>query len=376
MPFVDVIDNYTNGATGTLTTSDGGSVGYTVLGNATTDSRPNTDQGALVTADSSQSVRVDFDEIVHGMTISVDRSNPGEVYYFVVDGVQIDLNAAIASGDVIFTQTGAQTQVISADGGITGTGTFDDGSLAFLHFQSPVQTIQIYGTGATASDFDLFEIGIDSDDFRIVCFAEGTMIRTPDGPRDVADLQKGDLVCLYDSAPRPVVAVEDRKVTRRCLHDEPRFAPILIRKDALAPGYPSRDLRVSRQHRILIASRAAKRIFGATEVLIPAIHLVGLPGIEIDRRATAVTYYHVLLDDHAIILANDAPAETLYMGPMARKAVGADIVPFEDDANTDVGNTRMTPARPLLDARMSKRIIAAHLRHDRPLLEVRDGAKV
>jgi hypothetical protein len=37
------------------------------------------------------------------MTINVNRSNLGEIYFLKINGVQVNLNSAIASGDVVFT---------------------------------------------------------------------------------------------------------------------------------------------------------------------------------------------------------------------------------------------------------------------------------
>ncbi len=369
MPFTDVIDDYSNGATGTLTTTEGGTVGYTVTGNANTISRPGTDSGAQVTADGSETVTVDFDETVHGMTISVNRSNPGEVYFIVIDGVQIDLNDAIADGTVVFTQAGAATHVITPDGGISGTGSFADGSLGFLHFQSPVNTVTIIGTGGTNGNWDLFEIGIDSEDFRVVCFAAGTDIQTPDGPVDVADLQAGDVVTTLGGRTRSVRQTSMRQFTPLQLVRETRLLPVRIKAGALGGGLPDRDLLVSRQHRVLVSSRIAKRIFGQTEVLIPATHLVGLPGIDVDRSIQPISYHHILLDVHDIMLANGAPAESLFIGPLSLQTLEDEPPETSLDKKAAQTYADMVPARPFPNARQSRKIVAAHKRHARALLE-------
>ncbi|MDX8349901.1 Hint domain-containing protein [Cognatiyoonia sp. IB215446] len=367
MPFTDVIDDYTNGATGTLTTSDGQSVGYTVTANVNTISRPGTDLGAQVTGDGSETVTVDFDETIHGMTVSVNRSTPGEVYYLVVDGAQVDLNQAIADGTVEFTMSGAATQIITPDGGISSTGTSFDGSLASLHFQSPVNTITIFGAGGSSGNWDLFEIGIDSEDFRIVCFAADTLLDTPKGPIRIAEINAGDLVCTYDAGPCRVLQTSTRRFTPLQLLQETRLLPVRIKAGALGHGLPRSDLIVSRQHRILVASRIAARLLGTAEVLIPAIRLVGLPGIDIDRSMQPVTYHHILLQEHNVVLAHGAPAESLFLGPISVQTLD-DALP---EVTIDITATpsRMTPVRPFPDAKQCKKIIAAHRRHARALLE-------
>ena len=92
MAFTDVIDDYSNGSSGTLTTSDGGTVGYTVSGNVQTVSKPGTDKAAKVTGDGENSVTVAFDDTVHGVTLAFSRSNSGEEYFIEIDGVVVDLN--------------------------------------------------------------------------------------------------------------------------------------------------------------------------------------------------------------------------------------------------------------------------------------------
>ncbi|MEL6681187.1 MAG: Hint domain-containing protein [Pseudomonadota bacterium] len=376
MPFVDVIDDYSNGATGTLTATNGDTVGYTVTGNVATDSRAGTDLGARVTADGLQTVTVDFDQLVHGLSVSVNRSTPGEVYFLVIDGVQVDLNDAIADGIVEFTQTGAASHIITADGGISSSGNSFDGSLATLHFQSSVTSVSIFGTGGNSGNFDLFDIGIDSEDFRVVCFAEGTDITTPTGLVKIENLKPGTLVKNVDGHIKKVIATNCRTFTPLQLVRETRLLPIRIAAGALGPGVPSRDLLVSRQHRVLVASRVARRLFGEAEVLIPAIRLVGLPGIDVDRSFEPLTYYHILLEDHDVVVANGAPAETLFVGPIAAQAL-EDEMPEVTLVSADTKYmTAMRPSRPFPDAKQSKKIVAAHIRHGRPLLETRLPASV
>ncbi|MEL6840255.1 MAG: Hint domain-containing protein [Pseudomonadota bacterium] len=369
MPFTDVIDDYANGATGTLTTSGGDSVGYTVTASVDTISRPGTDEGARVTADGSETVTVDFDDTVHGMTVSVNRSTPGEVYFLVVDGVQVDLNQAIADGTVEFTQSGAASHIITPDGGISSAGNSFDGSLASLHFQSPVNTITIFGTGGDSGNWDLFEIGIDSEDFRVVCFAAETDIETPEGAVKIELLKAGDRVMTVDGDVRVVAQTNHRRFTPLQLLQETRLLPVRIKAGALGGGLPTRDLLVSRQHRILVSSRIASRIAGQAEVLIPAIRLVGLPGIDIDRSMRPVSYHHILLDDHAVLVANGAPAESLFIGPIAAEALDDEPAEVNLAMRDRRADQAMLPARLCPDAKQSRKIVAAHKRHGRALLE-------
>jgi hypothetical protein len=76
--------------------------------------------------------------------------------------------------------------------------------------------------------------------------------------------------------------------------------PIRIRANALGKNVPSRDFLLSPDHAILVG-----------DVLIQAGALVN--GISIVRETNVLgtlTYYHVELDDHSLILAENTPAET------------------------------------------------------------------
>lgn len=374
MAFQDVIDDYGDGQTGTIVTADG-TVGYSITSNVDTISRPNTHEGAQVTADGNETVEVAFDNPVEGVTLKFDRSNQPEIYKIKIDGKQVDIQDLIDSGDATFSTVMAGTDPpkpgthIIEDGGVTSTGSFDNGSLGFLTINVPVESVEVFGTGGDSGNWDLIEVGIDSKSSAVVCFAADTELQTPQGPRRVCELEAGDQVITQTGRTRTIIATNARHVRSIELHRETRLLPIRIAAGALGVGVPERDLLVSRQHRILLASRIARRICGHDEVLIPAFRLVGLPGIEIARAIQPISYHHILLDCHDIVLANGAPAETLFMGPMTAAALRDEL----DDTSTEVSlaaaPTAMTPARPFVTAKAAKKIVAAHMRHQRSVLE-------
>ncbi len=139
-------------------------------------------------------------------------------------------------------------------------------------------------------------------------------------------------------------------------------------------GLPVHDLRLSRQHRVLVASRICERLTGHARILIPAIRLVGLPGIEVDRGIVDVAYCHILLPRHCVLVANGAPAESLFTGPIATRAL--EQMPCEGHPRPPPDPTMavMDPAYPLVSAKIAKKIVAAHQKHNRPLLEALDLA--
>ncbi|MBM3604519.1 MAG: Hint domain-containing protein [Alphaproteobacteria bacterium] len=153
------------------------------------------------------------------------------------------------------------------------------------------------------------------------CFTPGTLIDTPRGPRPVETLAAGDAVLTIDHGFQPIQWIARRQVTDlggRNAH----LRPIRIAAGALGPGVPQVDLTVSPQHRILIRSRVAQALFGTSEILSAAKHLVAMPGIEVVEEAAEVTYIHMLLRRHELVHSNGAVTETMYPGPEALKAYG------------------------------------------------------
>lgn len=108
------------------------------------------------------------------------------------------------------------------------------------------------------------------------------------------------------------------------MKSRPHLRPIRILAGSLGNDLPSADLLVSPQHRILVISTVAERMFGQREVLIAAKHLTSLPGIEVAEDVDAVEYWHFLLDQHHVVFSNGAPTESLYTGPEALRSVSGE----------------------------------------------------
>ncbi|MCX7561801.1 Hint domain-containing protein [Sulfitobacter sp. F26204] len=155
----------------------------------------------------------------------------------------------------------------------------------------------------------------------MVCYASGTKIATPQGDRHIEDLRVGDLVTVADGPAQPIKWIGSKKLSCRNLAAKPELRPILIRANALGPGVPLRDLLVSPQHRMLVRSKVSQRVLGDYETLIPAKKLTSLPGVEVMETADGVEYFHFALDQHAIVCAEGALSESLYLGPQALLAL-------------------------------------------------------
>lgn len=181
---------------------------------------------------------------------------------------------------------------------------------------------------ATMADMDAFGNGaielqnIDTTTPGVVCFAAGTRLMTPDGERPVEELREGDLVSTAGGAALPIVWISSSTHVWPGATEE--ALPILISQGALGAGRPARDLIVSPQHKVLISGAAAERHAGVSEVLVPAKGLTRLSGIRRMKGKRRVTYYHVLLQRHAILLSERLASESFYPGPMALRMLRID----------------------------------------------------
>jgi hypothetical protein len=131
------------------------------------------------------------------------------------------------------------------------------------------------------------------------CFLEGTRVRTPDGEVAVETLNRGDIVLTSDGAAKPVTWLGKQTIST-VFSDPLRVWPIRIKAGALRENVPVRDLLLSPDHAVLVDG-----------ALIQAGALVN--GTSIVRETTVpriFVYYHVELDDHSLVLAENTPAET------------------------------------------------------------------
>ena len=232
-----------------------------------------------------------------------------------------------------------------------------DYTLRFTEISSPAET---NGRGAVIDNVSL-----------MVCFAGGTRIRVPGGERPVEALQIGDLVETAEG-PKPLRWIGRRRVTRAEQIEDVRFRPVLIRAGALGRGLPSRDLLVSRQHRMLAASPVAERMFDSGAVLIAAHLLTGLPGVGIAPPVEDLRYFHLMFDAHELVWANGAPSESLYLGQEALKALApaarAELRHLFPGLFSGSG-APVAPARPIPAGRRQRQFIARLMKNGRDLLE-------
>ncbi len=155
------------------------------------------------------------------------------------------------------------------------------------------------------------------------CFAAGTLIRTPAGDVPVETLEIGDLVVTASGEHRPVKWIGHRDLDLRRHPDPLLVFPVRIAAEAFGPNRPSQDLYLSSGHSVCVD------LVG--EVFIPAGHLVNgatIARVEVDE----VSYWHVELDSHDILLANNLPAESyMAMGNRSFFAERRGLLPAIDE---------------------------------------------
>ncbi len=157
----------------------------------------------------------------------------------------------------------------------------------------------LFNTTITADPFQLSSAnGGNSTAVTLRCFAVGTLIGTPNGETLVQELAVGDLVQAQDAGLAPVKWIGRRHVDCH-VHPKPQTVwPVRVCAGAFADGLPHRDLWLSPDHAVYVS-----------DVLIPIKHLANGTSIE-QVPIDEVTYYHLELDDHDVLLAEGLPVES------------------------------------------------------------------
>jgi autotransporter passenger strand-loop-strand repeat protein len=145
------------------------------------------------------------------------------------------------------------------------------------------------------------------------CFAAGTQLLTERGPVPVERLALGDRLVTTEKTAEPIIWIGSRSVDCRRHPDPAAIQPVRIAAHAFGPRRPARDLFLSPDHALF-----------AEGVLIPVKQLIN--GGSVAQVAwEAVTYLHVELPRHAVILAEGLPVES-YLDTGDRRAFAGTTV--------------------------------------------------
>ena len=186
--------------------------------------------------------------------------------------------------------------------GFSATGSDYAGGILTLSALAGTVELQLPGT-FTISDFNIASVGGVTDVTLndAPCFRAGTRIATERGDVPVEALRPGDRVATLAPAGArwaDVIWLGHRSIDCLRYPRPDQVWPIRVAAGAFGPGRPYRDLWLSPDHAVFF-----------DEVLIPAKHLVN--GRTIRRMPVKrVTYHHVELARHGVLLAEGLPAES------------------------------------------------------------------
>jgi hypothetical protein len=239
----------------------------------------------------------------------------------------VTLEITTTGGSVIGTQTFTATVLTASPTTKTFTWSCTDTNLAtLLGANGGAYNILVTSFGGSA-------VTSPSVGFAYACFAGGTRITVPAGEVAVEALRIGDLVMTGEGTAKPVKWVGRRGYTAGEVAANPYLQPVLVRRDAIAPGMPHRDLMLSPNHALFIDG-----------VFVPAGTLVN--GVSILRCGdlAAVAYYHIETDAQDVVFAEGMPAETFVDDDSRLMFDNADEY-FElygaDDVPATFGGTRL-----------------------------------
>jgi hypothetical protein len=153
-----------------------------------------------------------------------------------------------------------------------------------------------------AQDTSLSDDFSATDDFAAAtyCFAAGTLIATPEGPKPVERLAVGDPVVTADGRGVPVLWIGRQQLRKPGPVDPSGL--VQIRAGALGDGLPHCDLTVTADHGMVLDGfviNASALVNGGSIDWVPSSEL-----------PETFTVYHVETEGHEVILANGAPSET------------------------------------------------------------------
>ncbi|GFE65326.1 Hint domain-containing protein [Litoreibacter roseus] len=151
-----------------------------------------------------------------------------------------------------------------------------------------------------------------ADEGDVICFVQGTRIKTLGGEQLIEHLEPGDLIQTKDNGPKKLLWVGKRPMPDARLAAFRDERPVCIRAQAFGLGGLETDLLVSPQHRVLLSGDWAQALFNQSEVLVAARDLINDRTVFVDHAASEITYYHLLFENHEILWANGVEAESFH----------------------------------------------------------------
>lgn len=150
------------------------------------------------------------------------------------------------------------------------------------------------------ADFAAIDAALNTAPFT-ACFLTGTAIATTNGDVAVETLSIGDTVLNADGAEIAVKWI-GRQTVKTMFRPAERVAPVRFAAGSLGKGLPVSDLTVTADHGMLVSGvicHAGALVNGTTITRVP-----------MEEMGDSYTVYHIETEEHEIILANGAAAET------------------------------------------------------------------
>lgn len=188
------------------------------------------------------------------------------------------------------------------------------------------------------------------------CFTPGTLIATDRGQRPVETLRRGDKVVTRDNGLRRIYWVGRRDLGHADLAEAECLRPMLVRAGAFGDGLPARDMLVSPNHRFLrdIDPLPGDDSGGTDEALIAARHMVDHRRVR-PVDTLGVSYIHLLLDRHQVILANNVWTESFHPDDDVFRALSnahrLELLELFPEIATIGASVRFTSARRIIEER-------------------------
>ena len=207
-----------------------------------------------------------------------------------------DLDGDGSSDDLVVTNRGSNNVSVRLgddSGGFSAQTTFSVGS-----GPSSVAIGDLDGDGS-ADDLAVANRLASNVSVLIECFLTGTQILTDQGEIAVENLKIGDRVQTADGKLEPIKWIGRQTIKPHQVKNPLRGYPVLIKAGALGNNLPSRDLYVSPDHSMFVEG-----------LLINAGALVNDISILKTEPTETFTYYHIELENHSLVIAEGAAAES------------------------------------------------------------------
>ncbi len=258
----------------------------------------------------------------NGGVLQIDAALPSGVEVQINTGATLDITSTLASEGIVFNGPSAAlvinnpAELLGQVSGLVSSDVIDLRGVAPADVDYLNHLVTVYDTLQNViSNFLIYtnagevapEIVSDGQNGTFLsvggalpCFARGTRLLTPHGYRPVEQLAPGDPLVTEAGERRAV-----RWIGRRTLDLGPggldEAGPVIISPGAFGAGKPARAVKLSPSHAVYVQG-----------VLVPVQHLVNGATIVRERHVAAVTYYHIELDRHDILLADGLPCESYF----------------------------------------------------------------